>query len=93
VHPNVVFHDSDSNPVSASYIQMNVPNRICHAFQWLSCYAVEVLKRYAPDKNQATTTQYHISDHNFNLNMLSYSRFLEHTTDPLPEHAFRNQIL
>ena len=33
-------------------------------------HADEVLKRYAPDKNQATPTQYHISDHNFNLDIL-----------------------
>ena len=36
-------------------------------------HAGMVLKRYAPDKNQATPTWYHISDHNFNLDIsLSY---------------------
>jgi len=33
-------------------------------------HAGEVLKRYAPDKNQATPTRYHISNHNFNLDIL-----------------------
>jgi len=33
-------------------------------------HAGEVLKRHAPDKNQTTPTQYHISDHNFNLDIL-----------------------
>ena len=33
-------------------------------------HAVVVLKCYTPDKNQATTTRYHISDHNFNLDIL-----------------------
>jgi hypothetical protein len=28
-----------------------------------------VLKRYAPEKNEATPTWYHISDHNFNLDI------------------------
>jgi hypothetical protein len=36
-------------------------------------HASEVLKRYAPDKNQATLERYHISGHNFNLDIsLSY---------------------
>jgi len=36
-------------------------------------HAAEVLKLYPPDRNQTTTAQYHISDHNFNLNIsLSY---------------------
>jgi len=35
--------------------------------------AVEVLRRYTPDHSQATTASYHISDHNFNLDIsLSY---------------------
>jgi len=32
-------------------------------------HAAEVLKLYAPDKNQATTARYQMSDHNFNLNI------------------------
>jgi hypothetical protein len=32
-------------------------------------HAGEVLKRYAPDKNQATPPPYHISGHNFNLDI------------------------
>jgi len=36
-------------------------------------HAGEVLKRYAPDSDQATPARYHISDHNFNLDIsLSY---------------------
>jgi len=36
-------------------------------------HAGAVLKRYAPDKNQATPARYHISNHNFNLDIsLSY---------------------
>jgi hypothetical protein len=41
----------------------------CHKFQRLWSHAIEVLKRYAPDKNQATITPYHITDHNFNLDV------------------------
>jgi len=33
-------------------------------------HAVEILKRYAPDKNQAATAQYNISGHNFNFDIL-----------------------
>jgi hypothetical protein len=33
-------------------------------------HAGEVSKRYASDTNQATPTQYHISDQNFNLDIL-----------------------
>jgi len=32
--------------------------------------ADEVLMRYIPDKNQATPARYHISDQNFNLDIL-----------------------
>jgi len=32
-------------------------------------HAVAVLKRYAPEKNQATPARYHISDHNFTLDI------------------------
>ena len=32
-------------------------------------HASEVLKRYAPDKNQATPARYLISDHNSNLDI------------------------
>jgi hypothetical protein len=32
-------------------------------------HAGEVLKCYTPDKNQATPAQYHISDHNFNMDI------------------------
>jgi len=36
-------------------------------------YAGKELKRYAPDKNQATPARYHMSDYIFNLNIsLSY---------------------
>jgi len=33
-------------------------------------HAGAVLKRYAPDETQATPAWYHISGHNFNLNIL-----------------------
>jgi len=33
-------------------------------------HASAVLKCYAPDKNQATPALYHISHHNFNLDIL-----------------------
>jgi len=33
-------------------------------------HAGVVLKRYPPGKNQTISTQYHISDHNFNLDIL-----------------------
>ena len=32
-------------------------------------HASAVLKRYAPDSDQATPAWYHISDHNFNLDI------------------------
>jgi len=36
--------------------------------------AAQVLKHCIPDKNQGTTTQYHISDHNLNHDIsLSYN--------------------
>jgi len=45
-------------------------------------HAGAVLKHYAPDKNQATPAQYHISDHNVNLDIsLSYVSVIGNAAD------------
>jgi hypothetical protein len=45
-------------------------------------HAVEVLKRYATDKNQPTLARYLISGHNFNLDIShSYGSVIGNTAD------------
>ena len=55
-------------------------------------YAGEVLKRYAPDQNQATPARYHISGHNFNWDIShSYGSVIGNAADIAYRHLWANQ--
>jgi len=55
-------------------------------------HAGAVLKRYAPDKNQATPARYHISDHNINLDIsLSYGSVIGNVADIVYKRLRANQ--
>jgi len=55
-------------------------------------HAGAVLMRYAPDKNQATPTRYHDSDHNFNLNISrSYGSVIGNVADIALQRLRANQ--
>jgi hypothetical protein len=55
-------------------------------------HAGEVLKCYAPDKNQAIPTRYHISGHNFNLDIShSYGSVIGTAADIADRMLYANQ--
>jgi hypothetical protein len=57
-------------------------------------HADAVLKCYTPDKNLATPVWYHISDHNFNLDiLLLYVSVIETHIWLCSECAYLNSIL
>jgi len=54
--------------------------------------ASAVLKRYAPDSDQATPARYHISDHNFNLDIsLSYGSVIGNAANIVYSRLWANQ--
>jgi hypothetical protein len=65
--------------------------------QGYGVHVSEVLMRYAPDKNQATPAQYHVSGHNISLNIShSYGSGIgndcRHIVQRLPAHLFCTMI-
>jgi len=55
-------------------------------------HASEVLKHYAPDKNPATLVRYHISGHNFNLDIShSYGSVIGNDWRHSEQHLRANQ--
>jgi len=55
-------------------------------------HAGAVLKRYAPDHNQATPARYHISDYNFNLDIsLSYGSVIGNAANIVYSRFLANQ--
>ena len=55
-------------------------------------HAGAVLKRYAPDSDQATPARYHISDHNFNFDIsLSYGSVIGNAANIVYSRFLANQ--
>jgi len=55
-------------------------------------HASEVLLRYATDKNQPTVARYHISGHNFDLDIShSYGSVIGNIADIVVQHLSANQ--
>jgi len=81
-HPYFVFHDFDSN----IHLRLTFKRMCLASFatnpNGYRVHAGAVLKCYAADKNQATPATYHISDHNFNLDIsLSYGSVIGNIAD------------
>ena len=67
--------------IKASHTRMH-NQRLTRIARGYRVHASEVLKRYAPDETQATPASYHISSHNFNLDiMLLYGLGVRNTSE------------
>jgi len=101
--PILCLHDFDSNVLCvlhfiivrmhtmASRLEMCVVE-IATNPQGYRVHADAVLKRYTPDHDQSTSGRYHISDHNFNLDIsLSYGSVIRNNCQHSVQRLSANQ--